>query len=67
MQLSKPHMVSLAESCDPSMDELAIVRTLTQWNLSTQKVSRLARNLLEAFDGYECKEPEPGRFTLAFP
>ena len=24
------------------------------------------RQLLKRFDGYECKEPEPGKFTLAF-
>jgi class 3 adenylate cyclase len=24
------------------------------------------RNLLNSFEGYECKEPEPGKFTLAF-
>jgi hypothetical protein len=26
----------------------------------------LARRLLMEYDGYECKEPEPGKFTLAF-
>ncbi len=26
----------------------------------------LARALLLAYGGYECKEPEPGKFTLAF-
>ncbi len=25
-----------------------------------------ARRLLRRYDGYECKEPEPGKFTLAF-
>jgi hypothetical protein len=26
----------------------------------------LARFLLRSYNGYECKEPEPGKFTLAF-
>jgi hypothetical protein len=26
----------------------------------------LARALLQEYQGYECKEPEPGKFTLAF-
>ena len=26
----------------------------------------LARALLLGYGGYECKEPEPGKFTLAF-
>ena len=25
-----------------------------------------ARRLLRLYDGYECKEPEPGKFTLVF-
>jgi hypothetical protein len=26
----------------------------------------LARKLLHKYNGYECKEPEPGKFTIAF-
>lgn len=26
----------------------------------------VARRLLRRYDGYECKEPEPGKFTIAF-
>lgn len=25
-----------------------------------------ARRLLRKYGGYECKEPEPGKFTIAF-
>ena len=32
---------------------------VTQW-------CDLVRRLLERFHGYECKEPERGKFTLAF-
>ena len=37
------------------------------YNLALGRYSRLARQLLPASGGYECKEPEPGKFTLAFP
>ena len=29
------------------------------------KVSRTVRHLLPEYGGYECKGPEPGKFTLA--
>lgn len=28
--------------------------------------SSLLRSLLRSYDGFECKEPDPGKFTLAF-
>jgi hypothetical protein len=34
--------------------------------LSVGKYTSLARKLLRRYNGYECKEPEPGKFTLAF-
>ncbi len=30
------------------------------------RYAELVRRLLVKHDGYECKEPEPGKFTLAF-
>ena len=37
-------------------------RTTWAWRMYTAA----ARALLPAYGGYECKEPEPGKFTLAF-
>lgn len=34
--------------------------------LAVAKYASLARKLLRRYNGYECKEPEPGKFTLAF-
>jgi hypothetical protein len=41
----------------------------TLWSvlqLSVIKYTTVARRLLHKYGGYECKEPEPGKFTLAF-
>ena len=43
-----------------------VLRTITDWNVSVAAVNRTLRSLLPAYDGYECKEPEPGKFTLTF-
>lgn len=53
------------QAMGPGSDD-DIVRTLTAFNMGVAKVSRLVRRLLPTFRGYECKEPEPGKFTLAF-
>jgi hypothetical protein len=34
--------------------------------ISVSMYTTTARKLLRKYDGYECKEPEPGKFTLAF-
>lgn len=39
-------------------------RTCIQAAVSTY--TSVARRLLHRYHGYECKEPEPGKFTLAF-
>jgi hypothetical protein len=46
--------------------EFDIVQTMEAFNLALGRYTRLVRAMLPAFDGYECKEPEPGKFTLAF-
>ena len=56
----------MAEKGSHSVDEVNIVRVLTQFNVAVMKVSRVIRQMLQVFDGYECKEPEPGKLTLAF-
>ena len=66
MQVTRPAEVILAEqSTGPGTDD-EIVRTLTAFNVGVAKCSRLVRQLLPEYGGYECKEPEPGKFTLAF-
>jgi hypothetical protein len=39
---------------------------LTAYNVALGKATKLMRHLLRAHRGYECKEPEPGKLTLAF-
>ena len=46
-------------------DEL-VISTITEYNLAVAMVSRAVRLLLPAYNGYECKEPEAAKFTLAF-
>ncbi|KAK9786282.1 hypothetical protein WJX73_000303 [Symbiochloris irregularis] len=66
IKVSRPAEVLMAEQAmGPGSDD-DIVRTLTAFNMGVAKVSRLVRRLLPKFRGYECKEPEPGKFTLAF-
>ncbi len=43
-----------------------VYSTITEWTLGVRQVSRTVRQLLPAYDGYECKEPEDGKLTLAF-
>ena len=49
-----------------SVSDIVVLRTITDWNVSVAAVNRTLRVLLPAYDGYECKEPEPGKFTLTF-
>lgn len=65
-QVARPVEVMLAEQATGPGTDDDIVRMLTAFNLGVAKVSRLVRRLLPPFGGYECKEPEPGKFTLAF-
>jgi len=55
-----------AEQAHASLSDGDMIRGLTAFNIANGKLSRLVRQLLTDFDGYECKEPEPGKFTLAF-
>ena len=58
-------MVSTEKSSSAATDD-EVLATLTAYNLAVGKVSRTVRYLLPQHQGYECKEPEPGKFTLAF-
>lgn len=67
MQAGKPTEVVAAESSNsPVRDEAEIVATIEAYNMGVAMYTAEARALLPAHDGYECKEPEPGKFTLAF-
>ena len=65
-QVARPPEVVAAEQARGQMSEEEIVRVLTAFSIGVAKFSRLVRQLLPHYDGYECKEPEPGKFTLAF-
>ena len=58
-------MAAAEQSCSPATDD-ELLATLTAFNVAVGKVSRTVRHLLPEYGGYECKEPEPGKFTLAF-
>lgn len=66
LQVSRPAEVLAAEQSRGRMSDEDIVRILTAFNVAVGKVSRVVRALLRDYRGYECKEPEPGKFTLAF-
>lgn len=55
---------AFASDVDASGDDIA--DTLTAFYSGVTLLERVVRDLLDAFDGYECKSPEPGKFTLAF-
>ena len=59
-------MVAAESSNSPVRDEADIVATIEAYNMGVAMYTAEARALLPAHDGYECKEPEPGKFTLAF-
>ena len=53
------------QSSSPATDD-EVLATLTAFNVAVGRVSRTVRYLLPQHQAYECKEPEPGKFTLAF-
>ena len=66
VQVAKPSDVAAAEqSSSPATDD-ELLAVLTAFNVGVSKASRAVRTLLPDYGGYECKEPEPGKFTLAF-
>ena len=54
------------EHADSPVSDDDIINTITAYNVAVGKYSKLLRKLLPRFGGYECKEPESGKFTLAF-
>ncbi len=65
-QASKPREVTAAEQAAGSVADELVISTITEYNLAVAMISRAVRQLLPAYDGYECKEPEAAKFTLAF-
>jgi hypothetical protein len=59
-------VVAAESSNSPVRDEAEIVATIEAFNLGVALYTAAARALLAPHDGYECKEPEPGKLTLAF-
>lgn len=48
------------------MSDDTILRVITAFNVGVGKYTKLVRRLLPKYAGYECKEPESGKFTLSF-
>ena len=65
-QVAKPSIVTAAEQTSSPATDDEVLSILTAFNIAVGKVSRTVRHLLPEHGGYECKEPEPGKFTLAF-
>lgn len=66
LQVSKPAAVSRAEQAAGTVGDNQVVASIVAYAASVSAVNRVVRQLLPDYDGYECKEPEPGKFTLAF-
>lgn len=69
IKVDKPEEVLQAEhrKDDCSVAEKERVRaSLTAYNVAVSMYSDIVRKRLHLYYGYECKEPEPGKFTLAF-
>lgn len=60
----KPDVVEQAEAAAGT--EAWVVDVLTVYNLAVMELEEEVRDLLLVYGGYECKEPEPGKFTIAF-
>ena len=61
----KPAIVEQAEACVGASGAW-VLDVLTVYNLAVMEVEEEVRDLLLVYGGYECKEPEPGKFTIAF-
>jgi len=66
LKTSKPLEVQQAEQAAGTLADDLVISTITEYNLGVAMVSRTVRQLLPAYNGYECKEPEAAKFTLAF-
>ncbi|KAG2454070.1 hypothetical protein HYH02_001110 [Chlamydomonas schloesseri] len=65
-KVAKPTAVSRAEASAGDLGEEQVLEAITAYQLAVGQYGALARSLLPSYGGYECKEPEPGKFTMAF-
>lgn len=65
-QVAKPDEVKDAEQASSPVSDDTILRIITAFNVGVGKYTKLVRRLLPKYAGYECKEPESGKFTLSF-
>jgi class 3 adenylate cyclase len=66
MRICKPDEVREAEQAAQEVSDETILRVVTAYSIAVSRAVRAARDVLPAHGGYECKEPEPGKLTLAF-
>lgn len=66
VQVAKPREVRDAEQASSPVSDDTILRVITAFNVGVGKYTKLVRRLLPKYSGYECKEPESGKFTLSF-
>ena len=66
VRLIKPNTVVAAEAPASGLPDETILSVITAYNVGVSKAVKAARVLLKTHGGYECKEPEPGKFTVAF-
>ncbi|KAG2499572.1 hypothetical protein HYH03_002517 [Edaphochlamys debaryana] len=65
-KVAKPTAVTRAEQSGGELGDEQVLELITAYQLAVGMYAALARSLLPAYGGYECKEPEPGKFTMAF-
>ncbi|KAG2432508.1 hypothetical protein HXX76_008853 [Chlamydomonas incerta] len=65
-KVAKPTAVTRAEATAGDLGEEQVLEAITAYQLAVGQYGALARSLLPSYGGYECKEPEPGKFTMAF-
>ncbi|DBA77690.1 TPA: hypothetical protein ACH3X2_008392 [Trebouxia sp. C0005] len=66
VKVAKPREVRDAEQASSPVSDDTILRVITAFNVGVGKYTKLVRSLLPKYSGYECKEPESGKFTLSF-
>ena len=66
MRVVKPDAVAAAEAAGAGLTDDTIIKIITAYNVALARTVRAARALLRTHNGYECKEPEPGKLTAAF-
>ena len=48
------------------VSEKQVVEAIEAFSVAVELHSRTVRRVLQDYGGYECKETDPGKFTLAF-